>query len=239
MARLPPNPSPRIRLVRSPASGSGTASAIAMRAMKPPRLAAAGAGLVTHLFNGMSPFTGRSPVMAGSALNTGRPSLCGADRRRLPRRHRRHQTGTTGGQERSGKIFLVTDAMPTVGTDIIELVLNAAGSGGQRQLTLDDGTLAGADVDMTTSVRIMHTRAGVSNWAKRCVWPRSIPRKRSAEKTRAVWPPGIPPTSSGSTMHWIPAGPGSTGKARRPLFSPFHAVSYFPDAMSTFKAGGG
>ena len=56
----------------------------------------------------------------------------------------------------SGKLFLVTDAMSTIGTDQSEFELN--GRIVKRQdgrLTLSDGTLAGADLDMISAVRFM------------------------------------------------------------------------------------
>ena len=55
-----------------------------------------------------------------------------------------------------GRIFLVTDAMSTIGTDLTVFELN-----GRRifredgKLTLADGTLAGADLDMNSAVRFI------------------------------------------------------------------------------------
>ena len=56
----------------------------------------------------------------------------------------------------AGRLFLVTDAMASLGTDRKEFTLN-----GRRilrrdgRLTLADGTLAGADLDMISAVRFM------------------------------------------------------------------------------------
>ncbi len=55
-----------------------------------------------------------------------------------------------------GRIFLVSDSMATTGTDLDEFTLN-----GRRilrrggRLTLEDGTLAGADLDLASAVRFM------------------------------------------------------------------------------------
>jgi N-acetylglucosamine-6-phosphate deacetylase len=61
-----------------------------------------------------------------------------------------------------GYIFIVTDAMQTIGTELKGFELNGRAirrSGGR--LTLDDGTLAGADIDMLSSVRFVHEVIGV------------------------------------------------------------------------------
>src|SRR5690606_5665912 len=60
------------------------------------------------------------------------------------------------------RIFLVTDAMATIGTDMTSFTLN--GRTVHRRdgrLTLDDGTLAGADLDMISAVRFVHRRIGL------------------------------------------------------------------------------
>lgn len=61
-----------------------------------------------------------------------------------------------------GRIFLVTDAMATIGTDMMEFTLN--GRTVYRRdgsLRLADGTLAGADLDMISAVRFMHLTVGL------------------------------------------------------------------------------
>jgi N-acetylglucosamine-6-phosphate deacetylase len=53
-----------------------------------------------------------------------------------------------------GRIFLVTDAMSTIGTDLTSFTLNGREIlRRDGRLTLADGTLAGADIDMISSVR--------------------------------------------------------------------------------------
>ena len=62
-----------------------------------------------------------------------------------------------------GKIFLISDAMSTVGTNVEEIVLNGRKVKREKgKLTLEDGTLAGADLDLAMAVRVMHNRVGVS-----------------------------------------------------------------------------
>src|SRR5690606_27512115 len=55
-----------------------------------------------------------------------------------------------------------TDAMATIGTDMTSFTLNGRTihrKGGR--LTLADGTLAGADLDMISAVRFMHRTIGI------------------------------------------------------------------------------
>ncbi|MGI9401175.1 MAG: amidohydrolase family protein, partial [Rhizobiaceae bacterium] len=114
----------------------------------------------THLFNAMSPFTHREPGMVGAALNNG--SLYTgliADGYHVDPAVIEIALAAKRGPAR---IFLVTDAMSSVGTDMTEFHLN-----GRRiirsdgKLTLEDGTLAGADVDMHAEVLFMHDKAGL------------------------------------------------------------------------------
>jgi N-acetylglucosamine-6-phosphate deacetylase len=122
--------------------------------------AQAGASVVTHLFNAMSQIGNREPGLAGAAIDTGSlsagliadgihvdPATIGiALRAKTGPRH----------------IFLVTDAMATIGTEMTSFTLNGRtiyrkdGS-----LRLADGTLAGADLDMISAVRFMHEVIGL------------------------------------------------------------------------------
>jgi N-acetylglucosamine-6-phosphate deacetylase len=61
-----------------------------------------------------------------------------------------------------GKIFLVSDAMAPAGSDIAQFNL------GDRlirrndgRLTLEDGTLAGADLDLGTAIRVLVEKTGI------------------------------------------------------------------------------
>jgi N-acetylglucosamine-6-phosphate deacetylase len=120
----------------------------------------AGARMSTHLFNAMSALGHREPGLVGATLHNGAafagmiadgfhvdPVAMGVALRA--------KTGP-------GKIFIVTDAMSTIGTDDEGLLLNGRQiyrEGGR--LTLSDGTLAGADIDMLSSILFVHRTLGV------------------------------------------------------------------------------
>jgi N-acetylglucosamine-6-phosphate deacetylase len=115
--------------------------------------AAIDAGLTgfTHLFNAMSPLTHRAPGVAGAALDA--PGCwCGliVDNAHLHPATVRIAINAKG----LDRIMLVTDAMPSVGTDAPSFVLQ----GKKIQVhhgvcTYEDGTLAGSDLDMATAFR--------------------------------------------------------------------------------------
>ncbi|WP_284775033.1 N-acetylglucosamine-6-phosphate deacetylase [Agrobacterium sp. lyk4-40-TYG-31] len=117
--------------------------------------AEAGAKVVTHLFNAMSPLENRSPGLVGTALDLGQLSSgIIADGFHV---HPASMGAAIRAKRGPGRIFIVTDAMSTIGTDLDGLTLNG------RQiyrkdgrLTLADGTLAGADIDMLSSVLFVH-----------------------------------------------------------------------------------
>ena len=124
------------------------------------RYAAAGARMVTHLFNAMSPLTHREPGMVGAALDTGTLSAgLIADGIHVDPVAIRIALAAKRGP---GHVFLVTDAMAPLGTEMEGFELNgrAIRRDGNR-LTLDDGTLAGADIDMAASVRFLVHEVGV------------------------------------------------------------------------------
>jgi len=114
----------------------------------------------THLFNAMSPLTGREPGTVGAALeDTG--SWCGiiVDGLhtspvvlRIALRCKPHE-----------RFMLVTDAMPSVGTSVSSFELQ-----GRRILVSgsvcvdEDGRLAGSNIDMASCVRNAVQMLGVS-----------------------------------------------------------------------------
>lgn len=119
----------------------------------------AGASFITHLFNAMSPFTGRAPGIVGAALNAGTVSAgLISDGYHV---HPQSMALALRAKEGPGRIFLVTDAMSTVGTDVSEFNLNGRTIYRKDgKLTLEDGTLAGADLDMATAIRVMRDSVG-------------------------------------------------------------------------------
>ena len=120
----------------------------------------AGATMATHLFNAMSQIGNREPGLVGAALDDGRLSAgLIADGIHV-------DPATVGIALRAkrgpGSIVLVTDAMATIGTDMTSFTLNGRTIHRKDgRLTLDDGTLAGADLDMISAVRFAHRRIGI------------------------------------------------------------------------------
>ena len=122
--------------------------------------AAAGASMVTHLFNAMSQIGNREPGLAGAAIDIGTLSAgLIADGIHVDPVTIRIALRAKQGPAR---IVLVTDAMATIGTDMTSFTLNGRtiyrkdGS-----LRLADGTLAGADLDMISAVRYVHRVIGL------------------------------------------------------------------------------
>jgi N-acetylglucosamine-6-phosphate deacetylase len=122
--------------------------------------AQAGATMVTHLFNAMSQIGNREPGLAGAAIETGSLSA-GLIADGI---HVDPATIAIALRAKRGpaRIFLVSDAMATIGTDMTSFTLN--GRTIHRKdgsLRLADGTLAGADLDMISAVRFMHEKIGI------------------------------------------------------------------------------
>ncbi len=120
----------------------------------------AGAHVVTHLFNAMSQLGNREPGMVGATLDLGHVSagLIADGFHVHPAAIRTALRAKRG----PGRIFLVTDAMSPMGTDMTSFFLNGREifrEGGR--LTLADGTLAGADIDMASCVRYMRDTVGI------------------------------------------------------------------------------
>lgn len=120
----------------------------------------AGASMVTHLFNAMSQMANREAGLVGAALASGRIS-CGLIADGFHVDPTVMKVALRAKQD-PGRIFLVTDAMSTIGTDqtSFELTGRQVYRQGGR-LTLADGTLAGADIDMLSCVRFVHERLGL------------------------------------------------------------------------------
>jgi N-acetylglucosamine-6-phosphate deacetylase len=120
----------------------------------------AGARGVTHLFNAMSPLTHRAPGLVGGALDCGE-LWCGL----IADGHHVHPAAigiALRAKRRPGRIFLVTDAMSTVGSDQQTIELNGRTVWRRNgALELADGTLAGSDLDMMSAVRYLVKQVGV------------------------------------------------------------------------------
>ena len=123
--------------------------------------AKAGASMVTHLFNAMSQIGNREPGLVGAAIDTG-TLYAGliADGIHVDPAVMRIALAAKSGPAR---IFLVTDAMATIGTGMTSFTLNGRLIKRENgSLRLEDGTLAGADLDMISAVRFMHRTIGIS-----------------------------------------------------------------------------
>lgn len=122
--------------------------------------AEAGATVVTHLFNAMSQIGNREPGLAGAAIDAG-TFYAGIIADGI------HVDPATmaialRAKQGPGKILLVTDAMATIGTDMTSFTLNGRTIHRKDgRLTLADGTLAGADLDMISAVRFVHRVVGL------------------------------------------------------------------------------
>lgn len=113
---------------------------------------AAGARCATHLFNAMSPLAHRAPGLVGAALEAGIFAGLIADGIHV---HPAAMRLALRAKRGPGRLFLVTDAMLPLGTDLAEFQLNGRRIlRGNGRLTLEDGTLAGADIDMLAEVRL-------------------------------------------------------------------------------------
>jgi N-acetylglucosamine-6-phosphate deacetylase len=123
------------------------------------RALASGVRGFTHLFNAMTPLQSREPGVVGAALEDP-ASWCGVivDGFHL---HPAALRIALAAKPR-GKLFLVTDAMPPVGSDSETFQLNG------ETITCRDGrcvnaqgTLAGSALDMAAAVRNTIAQAGV------------------------------------------------------------------------------
>ncbi|MFO1106651.1 MAG: N-acetylglucosamine-6-phosphate deacetylase [Amaricoccus sp.] len=122
---------------------------------------AAGARCVTHLFNAMSPLGHREPGLVGAALDAA-DAYAGliADGIHVAPPVLRLALAA---KRQPDHVFLVSDAMAVAGTDLAAFSLK-----GRRilrrdgRLTLADGTLAGADIDLPASIRFLVEQVGLA-----------------------------------------------------------------------------
>lgn len=120
----------------------------------------AGACCATHLFNAMSQFGAREPGLVGAAIGSGHMSAgLIADGIHV---HPSSMQIAFSAKKTPGRIFLVSDAMAVAGSSRQEFHLDGrliTRSNGR--LTLKDGTLAGADLDLTTALRVLRDDVGI------------------------------------------------------------------------------
>ncbi|WP_149141959.1 N-acetylglucosamine-6-phosphate deacetylase [Gemmobacter caeruleus] len=119
---------------------------------------AAGATCATHLFNAMSQLGNREPGLAGAVLSGDGAAGLIADMI-----HVHPDTLRVALAARRDGLFLVTDCMSFAGTDLTEMMLN-----GRRvlrrdgRLTLEDGTLAGADLTLPLAIGHLVRQVGIA-----------------------------------------------------------------------------
>jgi N-acetylglucosamine-6-phosphate deacetylase len=119
---------------------------------------AAGARCATHLFNAMSQLGNREPGLVGAVLSGTIAAGLIADGIHVAPEVLRIALAA-----RPEGLFLVSDAMCVAGTGLTEFRL-----GGRRilrdqgRLTLEDGTLAGADLSLPDALRTLVKTVGVS-----------------------------------------------------------------------------
>ncbi len=114
----------------------------------------AGARLGTHLFNAMSQLGNREPGLVGAVLDSSQLS-CGviADSVHV---HPATLRAAWRAKRGPGRLFLVSDAMAVAGTGLSEFHLEGRKIVRRNgRLTLEDGTLAGADLDLTRAVQTL------------------------------------------------------------------------------------
>jgi len=157
------------------------------------RLFNAGVRGITHLFNAMSALSHRAPGLVGAALDAGQ--IWGgiiADGHHVDAVALRVALRAKRGP---GRLFHVTDAMSLVGSEAESFELN--GRKVRREpgevcskLVLDDGTLAGSDLDMASGVRFGVQRLELSveeSLRMACAYPASY---LGIEKERGFLRPG-------------------------------------------------
>ncbi|KXI29872.1 N-acetylglucosamine-6-phosphate deacetylase [Paraglaciecola hydrolytica] len=119
----------------------------------------AGATGFTHLYNAMSPLTGREAGMVGTALLNDK-AFCGLI---VDHHHVSHASCKLAIKcKGTEQIMLVTDAMSHVGSEqLTETFLDMEITRQGDKLTIAGGTLAGSALDMASAVRNTHQSLGI------------------------------------------------------------------------------
>lgn len=111
----------------------------------------AGAMGVTHLYNAMSPLTHRAPGLVGAALDSDLWAGIIPDGV-----HVSAPAFRIACRAKPGRMVAVSDAMAVAGSDLQGFTLNDRRiMRAEGRLTLEDGTLAGADVSLPQALRWM------------------------------------------------------------------------------------
>lgn len=113
----------------------------------------------THLFNAMRPMTGREPGVVGTAL-ADQDSYCGI----IVDGHHVHPTSVLAAYQakQDGKLFLVSDAMATIGSNKKSFELYGESIIEQDgKLLNSEGKLAGSAIGMIDAVRISQQQVGL------------------------------------------------------------------------------
>jgi len=120
----------------------------------------AGALGATHLFNAMSGLASRAPGVVGAAL-THPNCAAGVIADAVHVHPAALRTATAASAANGGNLFLVSDAMAVAGTALDSFELNGRRiTRADGRLTLEDGTLAGADLSLARAIEVMVTQAG-------------------------------------------------------------------------------
>lgn len=151
----------------------------------------AGARCATHLFNAMSPLGHREPGLVGAVLAAGGLD-CGliADAVHV---HPAAIRAALAAKAGPGALYLVSDAMAPAGSAISGFALNGRriGRAGGR-LTLTDGTLAGADLDLARALRVMTGPVGLARDRALAMATRIPARVIGRADTLGRLAPGLP-----------------------------------------------
>lgn len=119
----------------------------------------AGARCVTHLFNAMSQLGSREPGLVGATL--ARDDIHAGLIADGVHVHPATLRVALAAAPKNDRMMLVTDAMATAGSQIDHFVLNGRRvTRKDQRLTLENGTLAGADLEMTQAVSTMVNGVG-------------------------------------------------------------------------------
>ncbi len=112
----------------------------------------------THVFNAMSPLMNRAPGAVGAALEDDR-TIAGI----IVDGHHLHPAAVRIALKAKGpeRLMLVTDAMPSVGTNDMNFMLQGRRIHEEDGLLRDDeGVLAGSSLDMASAVRNLMAQTG-------------------------------------------------------------------------------